>query len=1189
MENDRVHTVRDIIDTKLPKWTIQERMKEMAKIQKDKPAIITFLNQETDTQINQPADSDIQWICFVADRFTVVRRLERQFMLLSRENVRVILDQTAYQIYSLFNGNLSVSEIYRQYVIGGKGTWSCETVDVESSVSIEKNINCHMEFSGLNGLVNFALFLRQHGFLVVHKVKVTADYPKYEFSEYDITESKVETDLSQIEPCKVLLLGDKPGMATVGILYLASYLVQNGISAKCLLINKEYSFQKFLDNLLFILNNMRPSYVAISMKWFPHIERVYEISRFVKQYQKDIHIIVGGDTASHYAREVIQEPTIDYVICGDGEDALLQICKGIVPAPNTYYKKNGDVHTPDSYITNSEKNVYSLLLPGKIMIDPKMLMYITLYLPTSKGCMHDCLQCGGTMHIQRKSMHRNPGLFTRPAHIVRQDIIQTQNHVASYMFSICDTVREDFSYFALMWKDLNLSNHVCALFSTSIIDEKIIDLAAKTFRYVRLGIDMCSLSERHREKINNHTNGKEQISDTMLYSFLDICERYDNCEVDIYTIAGMPFFEESDIQAENETIDKLLKYRCFRGIEWGRLHAQPGAKLLAGAEQYGLKADACDYTSFHQYSRLNQANSDIYPAMPYYHYPYISYVDSEKSRHVYGHYFEMSEKCRKNARTVNQTITKEISYYDLYALSCQMAKALLHAGLQSQQNVILYFNDRLYLSVAILSVILAGGCYIPLDPMFHENLIEHLASEDTVFKLFTDASISCNKRLDFCDLLHNSHSEMVLPEGNARLLLYRIYSSGSTDTPKCIAIRQESVTNYTNWRIVNYNISDRDVVLQMLSEAFDGFGSNFYTTLMAGGCLVMPTPKQNRDISFIKTICKKYQITHTSLLPFQLEMIVRNDVDVLKSFKSVVVAGETCHGDLLKNINHLYPALIVINEYGPTECSIAVTANIGLNEDSIYNIGRPISNVEASLVDAQGLPASNGEAGEIWITGCCLLSGYGFSDNTDSSDIPKVFKTNDTARYDINGDLIFMGRNERLVKIFGIMISLDMIEHVLRSHPYVSDAAVILQKNILCAYITLKHETDLKEVRQYLKGKIPSYSLPKLYYVIENIPRLLNGKVDYKNLIFADDNKASLKIEYDFYQEMISQLWADELGHCRFSLDDNFFDIGGNSLMIMKIYNKLNEQYPNVLSIMDFFTYHTVRTLAKHLNGCLKK
>ena len=110
MENDRVHTVRDIIDTKLPKWTIQERMKEMAKIQKDKPAIITFLNQETDTQINQPADSDIQWICFVADRFTVVRRLERQFMLLSRENVRVILDQTAYQIYSLFNGNLSVSD-----------------------------------------------------------------------------------------------------------------------------------------------------------------------------------------------------------------------------------------------------------------------------------------------------------------------------------------------------------------------------------------------------------------------------------------------------------------------------------------------------------------------------------------------------------------------------------------------------------------------------------------------------------------------------------------------------------------------------------------------------------------------------------------------------------------------------------------------------------------------------------------------------------------------------------------------------------------------------------------------------------------------------------------------------------------------------------------------------------------------
>lgn len=918
------------INTEIPSWSIQERFREVAEHFDDKTAVISFSEFQYETNDDSMECWDILYRCFSVDQYVVSRFVGDYWYLVSRDNVRMVMGQRSYNIYQRFDGDTSLIEIYRLLKQEGIEEWFCDVIDIESPCSLPQKKNCHIKYFGLDGLIQFVRYLQTNRFLTVDKEKMEVISTSHSVLPCTVEETAIKSRLDCIHPGQVLLLGDKPGTAGVGILYLTSYLIRHGVKAKCLFVNEEYKFTRFQDNLRLILETMCPAFVTISMKWFPHIERVFEIARTVKQYHCGIQVIVGGDTASFYAREVIQDPFIDYVICGDGEEALLQICRGNQMVINTFYKANNKIQEPCTYVLHADRADYPLLPLDDIMLNSSMAAFVTFYVPTSIGCIHNCVQCGGSERIQREIMHRETCSMTRPAKIVRQDILQTRQHVISYMFSICDTEREDFQYYKSIWKNVDLSNHICALFSTSLIDEKLLELAAGTFRYIRIGIDMCSLSQRHREKINLNTRGKTQITDEDLFHFLDLCERYDNCEVDIYTIAGMPFYEDCDTQVENQILDRLLQYRCFRGIEWGRLHAQPGVELITKASSYGFIADATDYASFRRYSRVNQKKSDTYPAMPFYHYPYIYCENREKTLNILSHYLQMREKCQMHNQQKFHRITREITYGNLNTLSDILANKLLCKGLRKQENVILYFCDRIYLSIAIMAVIKAGGCYVPLDPMFHLDNLETLSANKQIFGVLTDVECSCHKRLDFCELLQMDSPQRPLPEGNNTSMLYRINSSGSTGSPKCIAIRQAGVANYTNWRIINYDICEQDVVLQSLSEAFDGFGSNFYTALLSGACLIMPTAMQNRDIPFLRTICRQFQITHTSMLPFQLDMLIYNDNGVLLSFRSVVMVGEICSEKLLKEIHKRYPKLLLINEYGPAECSIAVTAHIGM-------------------------------------------------------------------------------------------------------------------------------------------------------------------------------------------------------------------------------------------------------------------
>lgn len=1168
--------------------TLQDSLDTIVKRNLEKRAIVSFtqINDSyciCDEKYDTATLYNMGQSCFVQKESNITRVIDNDtYFIRCSENNCVKLNKAAYKILELFDGETNLWNIARGANLL-RQKYTCETIDIESGFSQNSKYNIHYEYDAENlyHIFHFASILYELCLIEVKKVKCMPVCEILELGQklYEKSGIKKTSINWPEESVQILLLGDKPGAASVGLLYLASFLKMNGIHARCLYNNQAYSKESLDALILDCIKNLQPKFVGLSMKWFPHISRILAMADMIKKVNTDIKVIVGGDTASYYASQVIENANIDYVICGDGETALLQICEGNSSPVNTYVKRHETVMYPVQYVENNgNSNIYLRPL-DEIVLDISSFFYTALYIPTSKGCVYNCPQCGGNKNIQKSIFKRTAHMYVRDYNLVRRDILCTINYTTTYMFSV-NSNQENYEYFKAIWDGLYLSEHYCAMFHYGILDDKLVDLAVKKFKYVRFAIDICSMSQEHRKRINKNTCGKEQVMDAAIIHFFNVCEQYDNCEVDIYTIAGMPLFEEADIEEEKRFLDKLKQYRCFHGIEWGRLHSQPGAELVAEAEKYGMKSAAQNYQDFLKYSEMNYNSAGEYPVMAAYHYPYITYQDDAFMQKVLMHYMELGIQIQqwRIKRRAAKLISQEITYGGIRDGAEQIAGGLLQMGIKKGDRVLVLIKDRIKLSLTIWAIIKAGGVYIPLDVVHHIDLAEQLAKSTKAFCIITDMDIKGSSVISINELLMKKSVVTNYEKGETQDVLYGIYTSGSTGSPKLVMIQQLGVLNYTYWRIKNYGISNEDVVLQPLSEAFDGFASNFYTSLLAGALLIMPSQEQIRNPENMKNLIYEYKITHISLLPFLYDMLLQDSRNRLASIRSIVLGGEASTANLVSRSKKLYPDILMINEYGPTENSIAASACIGLEERNINCIGRPIDGVVIVVRDNMGNQVPTGESGEICIAGRGLYCGYYPNVNHDS-----YYKTGDTGKYDEDGNLYFLGRKNRLCKKSGIQVNLDQNEEMLLECGMLKEAAEILKNDQIYAYIVLKEGYTLEMIKSVLKNRIPTYLLPSAYIELNELPRLPGGKTDYLYLekIERCDRKAAEG--FDMYQELLIDLWQKELGHNQFGLDENFFDIGGNSLMIMKVFNALNQKFPDKFTPTDFFVNHTVRTFAEYM------
>jgi amino acid adenylation domain-containing protein len=1017
----------------------------------------------------------------------------------------------------------------------------------------------------------------------------------------------------------VLLLGDTPGMPSVGLLYMASYLWRNGIKAYCHFndLNGDYQFLK--RNIETLLEKIRPRFVGISMKWFLYIARVLEIGKIVKAYSPGIKVVVGGNSASYYPEKVIRYDFIDYVVRGDGEVPLLKICRGEDHIPNCIYKKDGKIITNPITYVHDESNSREVYLSNldEILISRYAFFIGSIFIPTQKGCSFDCCYCGGCKDAQEKAFARK-GIFRRGIGEVRKDIIETQKYASVFMFEMGASNEYYLDHFKKLTEGIDLTSHFCIYANYIAASAEIVEFMSRTFKYVYWDLDMASLSQGHRDRLVSMGLVKIQPTDEEIIEFYNACEKYKNGEVRMNLITGLPYFQGQDIEASDKMFSHVMKhYSCFGDFHWGRLHAQPGAPIILEAEKHGMYSLAKTYEEFLEYSEMNFNKELPFPGMEDYDYPYIYFNDEELNSMVSKYSADTRGAIAeyKLKRREEVVIDEKLSYLKLNQKANQLARNLEEKGVTTGSIVALAVGNPIAAAVSLLGILKAGGAYLPIDPGYPEERIIYLLRDSRTHVLITGKPLfdhALRQRFPV-DHIINVDDETIYTGDPSNLnthdnpdeLAYVIHTSGTTGTPRGILVEHRGVVNYTGWRLESYEFTDRDVTLQPLSYCFDGYGSNFYSSLLSGGTLFIVPHTRRSDIDYITTAIRRWRVTNVSFTPGLYELLLINSREEdLRSLRFVVLAAEMSWENLVKKSKEKLPGVLLINEYGPTETSVGAAAHLGINEKKLPVIGKPFANVQVYILDAYLQPVPVNVWGELFISGMGVARGYLNNPESTSgafvnnSFIPgtKMFGTGDMARWLPDGNIELWGRKDQQVKIRGFRVEPGEIEKRLLGIDSISEAVVIAagrsagSENAgkdLCAYVVSDQEISPSQLRRLLAEKLPDYMIPTYFVQLESIPLTAHGKVDRKAL---PPHEAKTDTGYiaprNEIEEKLVKIWSEVLNVDEdiIGIDSNFFELGGHSLKAVNLKARLYKEFNLKIRITEIFKTLSIRSLYQLIN-----
>ncbi len=1015
----------------------------------------------------------------------------------------------------------------------------------------------------------------------------------------------------------VLLIGDSLGNSSVGMLYLASYLERNNIPACCDFTNNCWKKDELKENVETLIKLVKPRILALSMKWFPHMARILEIARLSKECDSSLIVVLGGDTASYFAEHLIQYEDIDYIIRGDGEKPLLSICQGKEEVENCLYKKNGIIHNnPVSYV-QGEKNLSDMQLVdlSMILVCEQSILLSNFYLPFYKGCNMPCIYCGGNKELQKKNFNR-ANVFFRKEQEVRNDLLKAKDYTSVFILDLDIPFTNLLDYIKNVFEGIDLSAHMAIVFSLNPLPKKIIQLLCSIFRYVRFNLDIASLSEQHRNILEQHGLVKPQPSDEEIISFFKNCEESENLNVDINLLSGLPLMTSEDIEKSKEMYQYLTEhFQTFSDLHWGRLHAQPGTPLSMEAGKFHMVSMAKNFEDYLKFSQMNM-EGEVYPSLENLNYAYIYYEDSNLNIETSEFYVETMKKVLVRAKTkaTRKAYFTSYTYRDIDDMSSAIASALLD-GRKNEHTVIgLATGNPLWIVTGVLGILKAGKAYLPIDMTLPEERIHHILRETEPELILLDDKNEARQVIPESNTILAieqavKHEGEYSDEGKATLddLICVIYTSGSTGLPQGVKVTHRGMTNYFNWRLEKYQYSRKDVTLSLLPFTFDGFGTNFYSGILSGGILVMLPEELRRNNNHVKMVIREAGVTNlsvcTSIYSVLLEYLKPEDVQTLRF---VVLGGEKVSGDVLSKSKELSSQLRLINEYGLTECTITSTVNVGIQKENIKSIGRPIANTRVYVLNQSHKLMPAGLKGEICISGVGVSDGYiGTSEEKGKHFLDNPFEygarlycTGDYGRWTRQADIEYMGRVDEQVKVGGCKVDIHEIEKELLGIQEVKQACLIADRSgnqeeqsntYIYAYLTAERVLDLDVVRAGLAKRLPAYMIPTRIHQVDEIPLTHNGKTDYQTLLaMAVGSKKIIDLIEEGTDEVernIKEIWKQVLNREDISDEDSFFKIGGNSLLLMQVHAKIEKIYPEVTKITDLFSYPTIKKLVQYING----
>ncbi|MCM4165539.1 MULTISPECIES: non-ribosomal peptide synthetase [unclassified Arenibacter] len=564
---------------------------------------------------------------------------------------------------------------------------------------------------------------------------------------------------------------------------------------------------------------------------------------------------------------------------------------------------------------------------------------------------------------------------------------------------------------------------------------------------------------------------------------------------------------------------------------------------------------------------------------------------------------------------------EQMTYGELDDLSDTIAQHILSFTKNTNNSIVGLCLERSTILIAGLIGILKAGCaYLPIDPDYPLNRISFMLEDSKVQFVLTDGDLLSKlesykgTQLLIRNIIDSGVSTPIaFPDVNGNDLAYVIYTSGSSGKPKGVPITHSNIINSTEGRLLFYP-ENPSAFLLMSSVAFDSSKAGIFWTLCTGGTLVISEKRLEQDVAKINDIIYSNNISHTLMLPSLYKvMLDYSDLSKLESLTTVMVAGEACSNVLCQNHFNKLPNTGLYNEYGPTEASVWCMAYKITNENlgNMIPIGSAVANAEIYLLDPNLNLVPFGAVGEIYIGGPGLANTYlnrpdltnmAYINNPFSDTIgSKLYKTGDLGRYRKDGEMLFLGRTDQQVKIRGFRVELSEIEEVILEDPLVDQVLVIVAEseiqessgpaensNYLIAYVEYKGILDQEKFKEQLTKSLPNYMVPSKIIAIDNFPLLPNGKIDKNSLPKPkkDGNKALSAHFQGPRNELeiaLAEIWQEVLHRAPIGVYDNFFEIGGDSILSIQIVAKARSK--NILLRPNqIFENQTIADLALFAN-----
>jgi amino acid adenylation domain-containing protein len=556
---------------------------------------------------------------------------------------------------------------------------------------------------------------------------------------------------------------------------------------------------------------------------------------------------------------------------------------------------------------------------------------------------------------------------------------------------------------------------------------------------------------------------------------------------------------------------------------------------------------------------------------------------------------------------------RQWSYGEINCQSNRLAHHLQGLGVRPDAPVAICLERSAEMIVGVLAILKAGGAYVPLDPDYPLEQLEFVMQDAETEVLLTTRTIAANLPLKAAHLICLDDAKAALanqpttnpactagPENAA----YIIYTSGSTGKPKGVIVDHGNAVHLIQARM-QYSTELIERFALICSIAFDASVVVIFNTLSVGGTLALPPQGAERDVARLCEWIERQQVTHWVSVPALYNLLLEQPVQRLASLRAVIVGGEACSAATVRRHRELLPGAKLYNEYGPTEGTVCSTVYhcAGDPGNSSVPIGRPIPNVRLYVLDSNMNPVPVGIPGELYLGGAGVARGYlrrpeltaeRFIADPFGDAGCRLYRTGDRVRYLADGNLEFLGRVDHQIKIRGHRVELGEIEAALRLDPAISEAVVLVRQSEgkrpqLVAHVVpkpLRRPTPVR-LRRALRGRLPNHMVPAFYRLHDALPLTPNGKVDRQALGALDLQSGSPDREYtpptDEIELKLATIWRQLFDLRRIGGCDDFFELGGDSLLAAGLCARIEQEFGQVVSPDLLLERPTIRQLASVL------